>query len=425
MSPTRHAPLRALFAFLFAALASGPAAATFHLWFSDELYSNADGSVQFLEMTAETSGQQFLSGHPLITTQGGATHTFTVPSDLPGDSSGHRMIFGTQGFANLGVVRPDVIVPNGFFFLGSGTISWGDDTWNYSGLPNDGRQSLNRDGSTGVNSPLNFAGQTGTVTPTTSSGGTRNYQGLWYRGEVEKGWGVNVAHQGDVLFVTWFTYAADGSGQWLVASDVEKTGPDTYSGALLQTTGAPFDAYDPSKLGFSQVGSVTLSFSDANNGSFTYTLNGITQTKPIIRQIFGNHVPTCVSGGTPTPPFNFQDLWYRSPAESESGWGVNITHQDDILFATWFTYGADGKGLWLVMPSGNKTATNTYSGALFRTTGAPFNAYDATKLAFTQVGSATFAFTDFSHGTFTYTVGNVTQSKPITRQVFRTPTVCQ
>jgi len=173
------------------------------------------------------------------------------------------------------------------------------------------------------------------------------------------------------------------------------------------------------------VGSVTLSFSDANNGSFTYTLNGITQTKPIIRQIFGNHVPTCVSGGTPTPPFNFQDLWYRSPAESESGWGVNITHQDDILFATWFTYGADGKGLWLVMPSGNKTATNTYSGALFRTTGAPFNAYDATKLAFTQVGSATFAFTDFSHGTFTYTVGNVTQSKPITRQVFRTPTVCQ
>jgi len=425
MSPTRHAPLRALFAFLFAALASGPAAATFHLWFSDELYSNADGSVQFLEMTAETSGQQFLSGHPLITTQGGATHTFTVPSDLPGDSSGHRMIFGTQGFANLGVVRPDVIVPNGFFFLGSGTISWGDDTWNYSGLPNDGRQSLNRDGSTGVNSPLNFAGQTGTVTPTTSSGGTRNYQGLWYRGEVEKGWGVNVAHQGDVLFVTWFTYAADGSGQWLVASDVEKTGPDTYSGALLQTTGAPFDAYDPSKLGFSQVGSVTLSFSDANNGNFTYTLNGITQTKPIIRQIFGNHVPTCISGGTPAPPFNFQDLWYRSPAESESGWGVNITHQDDILFATWFTYGADGKGLWLVMPSGNKTATNTYSGALFRTTGAPFNAYDATKLAFTQVGSATFAFTDFSHGTFTYTVGNVTQSKPITRQVFRTPTVCQ
>jgi len=423
MSPTQRALLRALFALALAALGCGPAAATFHLWFADELYSNADGSVQFLEMTAETSGQQFLSGHPLIATQGGTTHSFTVTADLPGDSAGHRMIFGTQSFANLGVVRPDVIVPDGFFFLGSGTISWGDDTWNYSGLPSDGRQSLNRDGSTGINSPLNFAGQTGTVTPAASSGSTRNYQGLWYRGEVEKGWGVNVAHQGDVLFVTWFTYGADGSGLWLVAPDVEKTAPDTYSGALFITTGSPFDAYDATKLGFTQAGNVTLAFSDANDGTFTYTLNGVTQSKPIVRQVFGNHVPTCVSGGTAGTPLNFQDLWYRG--EVEKGWGVNITHQDDILFATWFTYGADGKGMWLVMPSGNKTATNTYSGALFRTTGAPFNAYDASKLAFTQVGTATFAFSDFGNGTFTYTVGNVTQSKPITRQVFRTPTVCQ
>jgi hypothetical protein len=423
MFPTRRALLRALFAFLFAALACGPAAATFHLWFADELYSNADGSVQFLEMTAETSGQQFLSGHPLITTQGGTTHSFTVTADLPGDSAGHRMLFGTQSFANLGVVRPDVIVPDGFFFTGSGTISWGDDNWNYSGLPSDGRQSLNRDGSTGVNSPLNFAGQTGTVTPPSSSGSTRNYQGLWYRGEVEKGWGVNVAHQGDVLFVTWFTYGADGNGIWLVASDVEKTAPDTYSGALFQTTGAPFDAYDASKFAFTQVGNVTLAFSDVNNGTFTYTLNGVTQSKPIVRQLFGTRIPTCVSGGTPGTPPNFQDLWYRG--DVEKGWGVNITHQDDTLFATWFTYGADGKGMWLVMSSGSKTATNTYSGALFRTTGAPFNAYDASKFAFTQVGTATFTFTDFSNGTFTYTVGNVTQSKPIVRQVFRTPTACQ
>ncbi|HEX3098491.1 MAG TPA: hypothetical protein VHQ02_12285, partial [Usitatibacter sp.] len=284
-------------------------------------------------------------------------------------------------------------------------------------------QSLNRDGSTGVNSPLNFAGQTGTVTAPSSSGSTRNYQGLWYRGEVEKGWGVNVAHQGDVLFVTWFTYGADGNGIWLVASDVEKTAPDTYSGALFQTTGAPFDAYDASKFAFTQVGTVTLAFSDLNNGTFTYTLNGVTQSKPIVRQLFGTRIPTCVSGGTPGTPPNFQDLWYRG--DVEKGWGVNITHQDDTLFATWFTYGADGKGMWLVMSSGSKTATNTYSGALFRTTGAPFNAYDASKFAFTQVGTATFTFTDFSNGTFTYTVGSVTQSKPIVRQVFRTPTACQ
>jgi hypothetical protein len=81
--------------------------------------------------------------------------------------------------------------------------------------------------------------------------------------------------------------------------------------------------------------------------------------------------------------------------------------------------------MWLVMPSGNKTATNTYAGALFRTTGSPFDAYDASKLQFAQVGTATFTFADFGNGTFAYTVGNVTQSKPITRQIFRTATVCQ
>jgi hypothetical protein len=234
---------------------------------------------------------------------------------------------------------------------------------------------------------------------------------------------VNVTHQDDVIFATWFTYAADGSGLWLVAPDVEKTAPDTYSGALFLTTGSSFDAYDATRLAFTQVGSVTFAFSDGNDGTFTYTVNGITQSKPIVRQIFGTHVPTCVSGGAPGTPPNFQDLWYRG--EVEKGWGVNITHQDDILFATWFTYGADGKGMWLVMPSGNKTGTNAYSGAIFRTTGAPFNAYDASKLAFTQVGTASFTFSDFSNGTFTYTVNGVTQSKPITRQVFRRTTACQ
>src|SRR4051812_50158652 len=42
-----------------------------------------------------------------------------------------------------------------------------------------------------------------------------SFQGLWYRGESESGWGVNVAHQGDILFVTWFTYDADRRGMWV------------------------------------------------------------------------------------------------------------------------------------------------------------------------------------------------------------------
>jgi hypothetical protein len=38
---------------------------------------------------------------------------------------------------------------------------------------------------------------------------------------------------------------------------------------------------------------------------------------------------------------NYEGLWWNAPAASESGWGINFTHQGDTIFATSFTYGAD------------------------------------------------------------------------------------
>jgi hypothetical protein len=44
----------------------------------------------------------------------------------------------------------------------------------------------------------------------------------------------------------------------------------------------------------------------------------------------------------------------------------------------------------------------------------------------TPVGTASFTFADGNNATFAYTVNGVSQSKPITRQVFRAPgTLCQ
>ncbi len=55
-------------------------------------------------------------------------------------------------------------------------------------------------------------------------------------------------------------------------------------------------------------------------------------------------------------------------------------------------------------------------------------AADSIKSELTEVAqtAATFTFTDGNTGTFAYTVDGTTQSKPITRQVFRTPgTACR
>ncbi|MGZ5099766.1 MAG: hypothetical protein ACXWGX_03300 [Usitatibacter sp.] len=419
--------------------------ATFHLWRITQLYSNADGSVQFIELTAMASGQQYLAGHTLKSSQGSTTHSYTFTTNLPGDSAemsdggyygmmvtGFKsIVIGTQGFSSLGVVTPDYVVPNGFLFATNGTVNWGEgaDVFSYASLPTDGRLALMRGGNTDVNSPKNFNGEMGTVTLASAP---MNFQALWRNAPAgtESGWGVNVTHQGDTLFATWFTYDTDGSGMWLVMSNGAKVGANAYSGALYRLTGPAFSAasFDSTQVHLTQVGTATFTFTDENNGTFAYTVNGTSQSKSITRTIFASPVPVCAAGGAPGATPNFQDLWWRSPANSESGWGVNITHQGDILFATWFTYAADGKGLWLVMSSGNKTATNTYSGKLYRTRGPAFSAvpFDSTVVVLTEAGNATFTFSDANNGVFAYTVDGVSQSKPITRDVFSSPaTVCK
>jgi hypothetical protein len=257
-----------------------------------------------------------------------------------------------------------------------------------------------------------------------------NFQGLWWRASgTESGWGLNITHQADTLFMTWFTYDLDGSGMWLVMSDGVKTGLGSYIGTLYRTTGPAFYStwWDRDVVTRNPVGTASFSFSDADNGTFTYTVNGLTQSKPIGRTVFGGSVPTCTSGGAPGATPSYQDLWW-APGGSESGWGVNVAHQGDTLFTTWFTYKANGAGQWLVMSDGLKTAPGNYTGALYRVTGPPFSAiaWNSTMIAVSQVGNATFTFSDADNGVFSYSVDGVAGSKPITRQVYAAPpTVCR
>ena len=446
--------MRILIAILLAAFAI-PASASYHLWYINEIYSNADGSVQFIEFKAAASGQQFLAGHTLRSTAGSSTNNYTFPANLPGDSAegggdpggyygGYGMdvtyksfLVATQGFAALNIVAPDYVVPNGFLFPAGGTLVFGEgaDTLSYGALPSN-NMAMMRDRSLATPTPLNFAGNSGTMPAQTAA---PSYQGLWLRTpfEQESGWGINFTHQGTSLFATWFTYATDGSGMWLVMSDGHQTGAGKYEGTLYRTTGPGFNAqtFTPiAQSNYTLVGNFAVTFSDSNTGSMTYTVNGVSQTKPIARYVFAAGT-NCQMGGSAGATPNYSDLWWRAGG-TESGWGVNIVHQGDILFATWFTYEAGGtasspaKGMWLVMSNGNKTGTGVYTGDLQRTTGPnPFDnatAFNPNLVTRTTVGSATFTFTDASHGTFNYTVSGTTQSKPIERLSFSTPaTICK
>jgi YVTN family beta-propeller protein len=260
-----------------------------------------------------------------------------------------------------------------------------------------------------------------------------NYQGLWWNSPAgsESGWGVNLTHQGDTLFATWFTYDTDGSGLWLVMSNGTKTGEATYSGTLSRHTGPWFHAvpWDPSVVTSNVVGNASFAFADADNGTFAYTVNGITRSKAITRYQFAGASTTCTAGGLAGRTPSYQDLWWRAPAGSESGWGVSLAHQGDTLFATWFTYDASGKGQWFSMSNGVRTGTGTYSGALHRTSGPAFDAssWNSTPVRAELVGSATFSFgQDPDNAIFSYTLEGVSASQPITRYRFSSPaTVCR
>src|SRR5439155_7746048 len=124
-----------------------------------------------------------------------------------------------------------------------------------------------------------------------------------------------------------------------------------------------------------------------NNGSVTWTVSGVTQTKPITKFVYQASVPTCIAGGTQSSNVNYQDLWWRTPAGSENGAGINIIHQGDILFVTWFTYDTDGSQMWLFMDSAMKTGEGVYSGNVLQARGSPVNLipFDTTRFAASQV----------------------------------------
>jgi len=273
------------------------------------------------------------------------------------------------------------------------------------------------------------------VTPWYMNCAPSNHQGLWWAAPAasESGWGINFAHQGDTIFATWFTYGADNQPQWYTIV-AHKTGTNVYAGTVSSFTGLPFNTvpYTANANVRTVVGTATINFAgDGKSATFAYTVNGIAQTKTIVPQQFAADVPlpTCVWGAQSdlTLATNYQDLWWVTDGQ-ESGWGINFTHQGKVIFATWFTYDANGKGWWLFVVASETAVPGVYAGLLKAAVGPPFSAepFDPNAVVRTTVGNATITFADGNHARFDYTVKGVTQTKNLMRQVFAPPgTVCR
>ena len=121
-----------------------------------------------------------------------------------------------------------------------------------------------------------------------------------------------------------------------------------------------------------------------------------------------------------TPQYrNVTDMWF-DPAES--GWGLNLIHQGDALFATLFVYGNDGQPRWFVASSlsgGGGTGASSFSGTLRECTGPWFGgAFNARPVQCRDVGPMHFTATD-SGASVDYIVDSVHVVKQVQRFTFR------
>lgn len=415
------------------------------LWGLNEVYSNVDGSVQFLLLQSATSDGVAgrLAGQTIVASNGSTEHSFTFATPLPETS--RPVLVGTQGFADLNLVKPDFVVPNGFVFVRNGSVRLRDSAWycaqdvHYDALAADGLTALYPD--------TWGDGETFTADAMAINNAGESYQfsaklgGLWWNAPAgsEPGWGIAIDNQRDIVFAAWATHDVDGLPVWFVMPRAERLGPfgfdaSTYEGAIYRTTGPALGAlpFDPSAVKATQVGFGHFQFASATDGTFSYTIGSALSapfvlagaSKSITRQVFADPVSVCNEVGPPGPTPNFQGLWWN-PAES--GWGLHLTQQGDIIVAVWFTYDAAGKATWFVMSNASQTAPNAYAGPIYRTTGPAYSAasFDPAAVTETQVGTATLTFSDRNNGAFSYVVDGVAQTKNITRQVFADPpTVC-
>ncbi len=408
--------------------AAATASASFHEWRINEIYSNADGTIQFIEFReiAGANGENFLIDHTLVS----SGHTLTFETNLPSVITAHKMfIVGTQGFADLGIVAPDYVIPNGFLSVSGGTLQYGAmpsdpygggpvDVVSYPALPTDGTTSIDRTGVPQTNSPTNFAGTTATIAAIAATPDLNQHglTGSWYE-PATSGQGVEIevfpnATSGiGSAFVSWFTYDSAIGGaerqRWYTAEGQTVTGQPTAALTIFQNTGGNFNA--PPITNAQAVGTATLSFNSCADGQLSYTFTdgtGRSGTIPLTRL---TQNVTC-SVTTPHPinvDFALSGNWF-DPATSGQGLTVEVNPNSSAVFLAWYTYMPNGAGAaaagqrWYTAEGTFTPGMRSIPVTIFETTGGMFDAPTPAGERTVAVGNGTLAFQSCLAVTFSY-----------------------
>ena len=328
-------------------MATSNAFAAFHLFQIDQIYSNADGTVQFVVLfePVPTPGEDQWGGQSIRASGPLGTQTYVFPSNLPkGATGGKRVLVATQGFAALGIVTPDFVVPNGFLPIGGGTINYADvDLVTYSALPTDGVSPVSRFGAVFQNRATNFAGQSASVGAATAP--IVPLAGVWLN-PAESGSGFGLDYQNGTLIVEAYSYLAAGGSQWYLAAgpvvnNVFTATLDKYTGG--QCISCTFNA--PTLAG--NDGTITITFTSSTTANVD-----LPGGRHIQIQRYFQSAP--VAG-----PFIPVPGAWLNPSESGSGFGLD--YENGTLIVEVYSYLAGGESQWYLAagPVNNHVFTGT------------------------------------------------------------------
>jgi len=421
------------------ACAATSALAEFHTYRIEQIYSNASGTVQFIVMhESQGMGAEYVWGNQRLTsTRLGTTNTFTFPNNLPiatscnpyygcalaapSSTANTRVLIATRGFADLGILAPDYVIPNGFLFTAGGTINYaGADQVTHGALPTDGVSAINRAGTTIANVATNFSGSSASVAAASEVDlDQHGLTGSWYE-PATSGQGFEVEVFPDrptsgsgVIQVSWFTYdnAVGGAERqrWYTLSGPVVSGAPNASLTIYQNTGGNFNA--PPVTNAQAVGTATLSFDTCSSGQLAYSFSdgtGRTGSIPLTR--LTQNVTCSTTRAHPTnADFALSGNWY-APATSGQGFTVEVNPISGALFAAWYTYAPNGAGAgaggqrWYTAQQTAPLAPGSRSipVQIYETTRGVFDAPTVPAPNTVAVGSGTMAFQSCSAATFGY-----------------------
>jgi len=253
-----------------------------------------------------------------------------------------------------------------------------------------------------------------------------DYQGIWQNAPAgsEPGWGIAFAPRGDSVYATWFTYDADGSPMWLALTAQDISGvldsdyaPQTvFVGSLYRATMSADAAGHPS-ADLVAYGPAVVEFDAPDLGVFYYNVDGAWRHKVIERTFFADPVAACSSAP------GIDGLWTDAAKDAAHAYasGLHVAQRGDVIVATWFTYEAQGKGVWRVM-SAARSGPSDYTGTIYQTRGPAITApFDAAQVAVSAVGAGTLSFADSGEGAFSFIVDGAPAAMPITRRTVAPP----